>query len=484
VSGPGAWTCAEARARLRGGELSPAELGGALRGRIAARNDQLHAYTWVAPPGGEAPRGDPRTPGAPPLLGLPGAIKENLASRGEPTACGSRILAGWRPPYDATAVRRLREAGAVILGKTRMDEFGMGSSTEHAAGGPARNPWDPSRTPGGSSGGAAAAVAAGLALWALGTDTGGSVRQPAHCCGVVGLKPTYGRVSRHGLVAFASSLDQIGVLCRDVTGAAEVYAAIAGRDPLDATSLDAPVGDPVGACARPVGGMTVGVPRALLAEGLDDDVAADLDATLAGLAAAGVRVVDVELPAAPHAVAAYQVLAAAEASANLARYDGGRYGLREEGATWAAQVAATRTAGFGPEVKRRILLGTFVLSAGYRDAYYRRAQQARALIARDFAAAFAACDAVALTTAPTAAFPLGSRLDDPVQMYLADVFTVPASLAGLPAVSVPTGLDRDGLPLSLQLVGPALREEGLLRLAAAVERVRGFPGRKEAPWSR
>lgn len=418
-----------------------------------------------------------------PLAGVPVALKDNLCTVQGHTTCSSRILAGYRAPYTATVVRRLEEAGAVILGKTNMDEFAMGSSTEHSAHGPTRNPWDPERVPGGSSGGAAAAVAADLAWFALGSDTGGSVRQPAHCCGLVGLKPTYGRVSRRGLVAFASSLDQVGPLTKDVADCAAVYAAIAGHDPGDSTSLDAPVGDPLAAVERPPRGLAVGVPRALLETGLAPDVAADFASCLRDLQAQGVAVVDVALPALPYAVAAYCVLATAEASANLARYDGARYGARAAGRDYAAMAAATRAAGFGPEVKRRILLGAYVLSAGYYDAYYRRALAARGRLGADFARAFAACDAVALPTAPTAAFRLGERTGDPLRMYLSDVFTTAANLAGLPAVTVPTGIDGDGLPLSLQLIGPALREETLLTLAAAVERARGFRAWKEAAWT-
>ncbi len=470
---------------LRRGDFGAAELTAAVRAEIARRDPRLNAYCWSSPPdgaepGGAAPAGPPPPYRRAPLWGLPGALKANLCRRGEPTDCGSRILAGWRPPYDATVVERLVAGGAVLLGKTNMDEFGMGSSTEFSAHGPTRNPWDGSRVPGGSSGGAAAAVAAGLACWALGSDTGGSVRQPAHCCGVVGLKPTYGRISRRGLVAFASSLDQVGVLARDVEGAAAAYQAVAGHDPLDATSLDRPLGDPLGAAARGPLGLRVGVPRRALAEdlgeGLQPAVAADLEQTLAALAAAGVEVVEVELPSLRHAVAAYQVLSAAEAGSNLARYDGLLCGRRAAGAAAgaAATVRRSRGAGLGPEVRRRVLLGAFVLSAGYHDEYYGRARRARAAVAGDLDRALRCCDAVALPTAPTAAFPLGERLADPLRMYLADLLTVPASLAGLPAISVPTALDPDGLPLSVQLVGPALGEEVLLTLAAAVEAARGF----------
>ncbi len=478
-------TVREAAGALRAGQFTPAELDRDVRAAIAARDGTLRCYAWLA-----APQEFPATATAPPppagerpLWGVPGALKANMATRGEPTDCGSRLLAPWRAPYDATVAERLRAAGSHFLGKTNMDEFAMGSSTEHSAHGPTRNPWDPERIPGGSSGGAAAAVAADLAFYALGSDTGGSIRQPAHCCGVVGLKPTYGRVSRYGLVALASSLDQIGPLTKDVADCALVYAAIAGHDPRDSTSLAAPVGDPVAAAARPARGLRVGVPWTLLAEGVDPDVTADFEATLADLRAAGVTVVGVDLPTLPYAIATYYIICTAEASSNLARYDGVRYGRRAGAAAdLAAMVAATRTDGLGAEVKLRILLGTFVLSAGYHDAYYRRALAARELMRDDFRRVFAACDAVALPTAPTAAFRLGEKLADPLQMYLSDVFTAPANLTGLPALSVPTGLDRAGLPLSLQLIGPPLGEETLLTLAGETERARGFRARKEAAW--
>ena len=499
-------TIRAAARRLRAGDFTPAELDADVRAAIAAHDGRLHCYSWLAehvadlataraaadraaadplaPHAPEAPvTGSPPPAGALPLWGIPGALKANLVSRGQPSDCGSRLLAPYRSPYDASVVERLRAAGAHFLGKTNMDEFAMGSSTEHSAGGPTRNPWHADRIPSGSSGGSAAAVAADLAFFALGSDTGGSVRQPAHCCGVVGLKPTYGRVSRHGLVAFASSLDQIGPLTKDVADGALVYAALAGPDRRDATCLDAPVGDPCGAVERSGRGLTVGVPWSLLATGLDPDVASDFRSTLDDLRGAGVAVVEVALPTVPYALAAYCIISTAEASSNLARYDGVRYGARVDADRLADLYAATRTAGFGDEVKLRILLGTYVLSAGYYDAYYRKAVEVRGLMRADFARAFTACDAIALPTAPTAAFPLGARTSDPLQMYLSDVFTVPANLTGLPAISVPTGLDRDGLPLSLQLIAPALAEERLFTLAAEVERTRGFRARKEAPWN-
>lgn len=485
-------TAREAARLLRAGGASPADLAADLRAAIARDNPALNAYTWLARDGEEPPAGPP--PARCPLWGLGYALKANIWSRGQPTDCGSRLLDDWRPAHDAEAVARLRAGGCFVLGKTTMDEFAMGSSTENAAGGPARNPWRTDRVPGGSSGGAAAAVAADLAFFALGSDTGGSVRQPAHCCGVVGLKPTYGRVSRRGLVALASSLDQIGPLAKDVADCALVYAAIAGHDPGDATSRREAVGDPASAAQRPARGLRVGVPRRLLGaagqaaaaggEALAQDAHADFQSTLDDLRAQGVALVEVDLPTLPHAVAIYRVIADAEAAANLARYDGVRFGRRRAAPDYAAAVAATRTAGLGVEVKLRVLLGAFVLAEGYRDAYYERARRARSLLAAEFAAAFAACDAVATPTAPTAAFPLGERADDPLRMYLADVFTVPANLAGLPALTVPTGLDGDGLPLSIQLIGPPLAEETLLTLGGAVEQARGFRALKEAAWRR
>ena len=467
-------TLCGAAALLRRGEITLAELDRDLRETIAARNAELNAYSWVAEPDSDHES----------ELGIGFALKANIASRGQPTDCSSRILADYRPPYDATVVQRLREAGTHIVGKTNMDEFAMGSSSEHSCHGTSRNPWRLDRTPGGSSGGSAAAVAADLAFFALGSDTGGSVRQPAHCCGIVGLKPTYGRISRYGLVAFASSLDQIGPLCKDVRDAAWVYSVLAGHDPRDATSLQEPVGDPVAAVDKPVRGLRVGVPWHILQEGLQPDVLSDFRSALDDLAVEGVELVEVALPSLPFAIATYYVVCTAEASSNLARYDGIRYGFRAAAESRTDMVAATRTAGFGPEVKRRILLGTYVLSAGYYDAYYCKAQQVRTKIADDFRQAFTTCDAVAMPTAPTAAFRLGERIADPLQMYLSDIFTVPANLTGMPAITVPTGLDRESLPLSIQLLAPAMQEEQLFTLAGAVERARDFRARPGAPWNR
>ena len=415
-----------------------------------------------------------------PLLGVPVAIKDNICTRRMPTTAASRILDGYVPPYDATVVERLEAAGAVIVGKTNCDEFAMGSSTENSAFGVTRNPWDTSRTPGGSSGGSAAAVAAGMVPIALGSDTGGSIRQPAALCGTVGFKPTYGRVSRYGLLAFASSLDQIGPISRTVGDAALVFEAIAGHDPRDSTSAAAPVDATVETfdLAR----VRIGVPRAILQEGVEPDVQECFEAALASLASAGATLVDVDLPHSRLGIAAYYLIATAEASANLARYDGVRFGVRAPAeSSLAAMYEATRGAGFGAEVKRRIVLGTYVLSAGYYDAYYRRAQQVRTLIGGDYAAAFEQAEVIAVPTSPTAAFRLGERTSDPVQMYLADVFTVGANLAGLPAVSVPCGYTRENLPVGLQLTAALMQDRMVLDVAAAYEGLSRWHERRTVP---
>jgi len=408
--------------------------------------------------------------GTGPLYGVPIAIKDNMVARGIPTTAGSKILDGYISPFDATVVARLEAAGAVIVGTTRCDEFAMGSSTENCAYGPVRNPHDVTRTPGGSSGGSAAAVAANLVPIALGSDTGGSIRQPASLCGIVGVKPTYGRVSRYGLIAFASSLDQIGPMTRTTREAAQVLDVISGHDPLDSTSSTRPVPSFEDALTGDVRGLRIGVPRHLLNEGVDPEVRAAFDASLEVARSLGATITDVTLPHTSHAIAVYYLIATAEASANLARFDGVRYGHRTDApASLAALYERSRSEGFGPEVKRRILLGTYVLSAGYYDAYYKKAQQVRTLIARDYFSVFEQVDLVAMPTSPVPAFPLGERVNDPLQMYLADVFTVGANLAGVPAISVPCGVTTGKLPIGVQLLARPWDEETMLRMADAYE---------------
>lgn len=458
------------------GSRRAVEVCDAALARIEARDPSLHAFLEVsAERAREAARAIDNRPGGAspgPLCGVPVAIKDNLSTRGIPTTAGSRLLEGYKPVYTATAVARLERAGAIVIGKTNCDEFAMGSSTEHSAFGPTRNPWDPERIPGGSSGGSAAAVAAGLTPIALGSDTGGSVRQPAALCGIVGLKPTYGRVSRYGLIAFASSLDHVGPFGTTAEDVALVLGAMAGQDPADATSAAVPVPDYTAALTGDIAGLRIGLPRSLLEhEGVDEGVRRAFDSALEALAARGARVVDVDLPRARYAIPVYYLVATAEASSNLARYDGVRYGVRSGSATdnLDQMYERTRGEGFGAEVKRRIVLGTYVLSAGYYDAYYLKAQQVRTLIRRDYEDALGRTDLIALPTSPTPAFRLGERMADPLQMYLADVFTASANLTGLPAISVPCGLT-DGLPVGLQLTGRAFDEATLLRVADAYER--------------
>jgi aspartyl-tRNA(Asn)/glutamyl-tRNA(Gln) amidotransferase subunit A len=465
---------------VRRRELSAREVVSAHLARIAAVDARLGTFLHIDE-GGALRRADEidaelasgRDPG--PLAGVPIALKDILVTRDVPTTAGSRILAGWIPPYDATVVERLRAAGAVLLGKLNMDEFAMGSSTENSAFFPCRNPWDLERVPGGSSGGSAAAVAAGLCAASLGTDTGGSIRQPASLCGVVGLKPTYGRVSRWGVIAFASSLDQVGPLARSVADAALLFEVIAGFDPRDSTSIDQPAPRLSGALTAEARGLTIGRPREYDLPGVDPEVKRAVDAALALLADHGARVRDISLPHAGLALPTYYLVAPAEASSNLARYDGVRFGLRPEGSSGSLleMYRKTRGAGFGPEVKRRIMLGTFALRSGYYDAYYKKAQQVRALIAEDFRRAFTEVDLVASPTSPTPAFRLGEKSSDPMAMYLADVFTLSANLAGLPGISVPCGLTSGGLPVGLQLVGKPLDEATLIRAASAYERAAG-----------
>jgi aspartyl-tRNA(Asn)/glutamyl-tRNA(Gln) amidotransferase subunit A len=405
-----------------------------------------------------------------PLVGVPIALKDNLSTRGVRTTASSRILETYVPPYDATAVRKLEAAGAIVIGKTNCDEFAMGSSNENSAFGPVHNPWALDRTPGGSSGGSAAAVAAGITPLGVGSDTGGSIRQPAAMCGVVGLKPTYGRVSRYGLIAFGSSLDQIGPLTRSVHDAALALGVIAGADEADSTSVPEPVPDYTAALSGDIRGIRIGVPARLLEDGVDAEVTRAFKASIATLAARGAAVVDIDLPHAKHATAVYYLVATAEASSNLARYDGVRFGFRDAANTLHGMYARTRERGFGPEVKRRIMLGTYVLSAGYYEAYYLKAQQVRTLILRDYELAFDRADVVAMPTNPVPPFKLGERVADPLQMYLGDIFTVSANLAGLPAISVPCGFTADRLPIGLQLTGRRFDEAMLLRVADAYER--------------
>jgi aspartyl-tRNA(Asn)/glutamyl-tRNA(Gln) amidotransferase subunit A len=464
-------TITEANDRVSRGEM-PARAGVEAAVNAAEKlNDELNAFLEIDRAGALKRADEIDKSGAGRSLnGTPIAIKDNICVRGMQTSCGSRILGPYKPPYNATAINRLLDAGAVIIGKTNCDEFAMGSSNENSAFGPVKNPWDTSRVPGGSSGGSAAAVAAGIVPVALGSDTGGSVRQPASLCGVIGVKPTYGRVSRYGLVAFGSSLDQIGVFAQTATDAATVLQVIAGRDPHDATTAEVPVPDYIGETEKNVAGLRIGVSRTLLGEGLDAEVRAAIEKAIDGYRALGAEIVDVELPHAKYAIAVYYIIATAEASSNLARYDGERYGFRaEEAPALREMYRKTRDEGFGPEVKRRIMLGTYVLSAGYYDAYYLKAQQVRTLIKNDFATAFAKCDAVLTPTSPSPAFRFGEKVDDPLAMYLNDIYTVTANLAGIPGISVPCGLSAEGLPIGLQLLGPYWSEGLLFRLAHAYQ---------------
>jgi aspartyl-tRNA(Asn)/glutamyl-tRNA(Gln) amidotransferase subunit A len=457
---------------IAAGSLTADELFEAYRLRAAADRaageEGLNCFTWVA---GEAPRDDAPAP----FHGVPLAVKDLFCTAGVPSQSGSRILEGYEPPYTATVVSRLTESGARLFAKTNQDEFAMGSSNENSAFGVVRNPWDRERVPGGSSGGSAAAVAAGLAPWALGTDTGGSIRQPAALCGIVGLKPTYGSVSRYGMIAFASSLDQAGPLTRDVSDAALMLRHMVGRDPCDATSLEFPEEIQLPSAER-LDGIRLGVPEELSGEGIEQGVLETFRAALTRAQELGAEVHTVRLPHAPHALSAYYVLAPAEASSNLARFDGVRYGLRASDASDLLDMyTRTRHDGFGPEVKRRIMLGTYALSSGYYDAYYGRAQRVRTKIAEDFRAAFEEADLIVTPTSPSVAFRLGEKTSEPLEMYLNDYCTVPMSLAGIPAISIPCGLS-DGLPVGLQIAGPAFSENRLLDAAHALEQAIGFDG--------
>jgi aspartyl-tRNA(Asn)/glutamyl-tRNA(Gln) amidotransferase subunit A len=472
------WTIPAVRATLEAKKISARELVDDFYGRIKKHNAELNAYLALSPERAyaQAKRIDAAVAAGeslPALGGVPVAIKDVLSTRGIPTTCGSRILEGYKPPYDATAVARLEKAGAIILGKTNCDEFAMGSSNENSAYGPVRNPIATDRVPGGSSGGSGAAVAANLAVAALGTDTGGSIRQPGSFCGVPALNPSYGRVSRYGLIAYASSLDRIGPFAQTVQDIAAVMSVIAGRDPLDSTSAPAPVPDYASAVGLPLAGMRIGIPDDYFAEGIDDGVREKVEAGIRLLERLGCRRVSLRMPNTEYAIATYYIIATAEASSNLARYDGVRYGLRVPGDTLIEMYQETRGRGFGAEVKRRIVLGTYVLSAGYYDAYYLKAQKVRTLIARDFREAFEKADVIVTPTSPIPAFRLGERTANPLQMYLADIYTVTGSLAGVPGISVPSGRTAEGLPVGLQIYGPAFAEERVLQLAHAFEQAGG-----------
>ena len=474
-------TATEARKALDSRELSAVELTAAHLQRIDQLDVELGVYLHIMRETAlsQAAAADRRLAGgdALPLTGIPIALKDVLCTADAPTTAGSRILEGFRPPYDATVVRRLREQGAVFLGKANTDEFAMGSSNENSAFKPVRNPWRTDRVSGGSSGGPAAAVAAGLASVSLGSDTGGSIRQPAGFCGVVGLKPTYGRVSRYGLMAFASSLDQIGPFARTVEDAAITLQAIAGHDPLDSTSSPERVPNYRSALTGDISGMRIGVAAEYNVEGMEAGVAAAVNRAIERLRSLGAELVEVSLPHTEYALPTYYITAPAEASANLARYDGVKYGLAIAAPTLRETYERTRGEGFGPEVKRRIMLGTYALSSGYYDAYYVKAQKVRTLIKRDFDEAWTKVDAIVAPTSPTVAFPLGARTDDPYQMYLADVFTIPANMAGIPGVAIPCGFS-DGLPVSLQILGPPFAEATILRIADAYERSETWVSRR------
>lgn len=465
----------EIASAVRAGSRSAREVLEGHLSRIAESEGEIHAFVTVladeariAADVVDAQVSAGIDPG--PLAGVPVAIKDNLCTRGVETTCSSRILEGWRPPYSATVVDRMMSAGAVMVGKTNLDEFAMGSSTENSAFGPTRNPHDTTRVPGGSSGGSAAAVAAQFAPLSLGSDTGGSIRQPAALCGVVGVKPTYGLVSRYGLIAFASSLDQVGPFANSVLDAALCLEVIAGHDVLDSTSIEKPVPSLVLQLDRGVEALKIGIVSELMGDGIAPDVRKRVELAAEALAKAGAYVEEVSIPATSYGLSAYYLIAPAEASSNLSRYDGVRYGARVEAATSAAMNTATRSAGFGPEVKRRIMLGTYALSAGYYDAYYGKAQQVRTLIISDMEAAYRKVDLLISPTAPTTAFELGAKVDDPMTMYLSDICTIPSNLAGAPAMSVPFGSGDDGLPVGVQLMAPVLGEATMFRAAGVLER--------------
>ena len=464
----------ELSAKLKKREVSAEELTRAVFDRVAATEDKIHSYITLCPKTAlsEAKRADQQLrteKNSLPLLGMPIALKDIFLTQGVLTTCASKILGNFIPPYDATTVKKLKESGTVTVGKTNMDEFAMGSSTENSAFAITRNPWNLDRVPGGSSGGSAAAVAADQCIAALGTDTGGSIRQPAACCGIVGLKPTYGRVSRFGIIAFASSLDQVGPMTKDITDCALMLEAISGYDPLDSTSVNRPVPCYATYLNGEVKGLKVGIPKEYLIPGMQPDVEQAVRKAIRVLEQNELAVEEISLPHTEYAVAAYYIIATAEASSNLARYDGMKYGYRAPAKELTETYMKTRQQGFGAEVKRRIMLGTYALSAGYYDAYYLKAQKVRSLIKRDFEEAFKKCDAILAPTAPTTAFRIGEKTQDPLQMYLSDIFTISVNLAGLPALSLPCGFDSDGLPIGLQMIGKHFDETTILRIAFAYE---------------
>ena len=467
-------TVVDIAADIASGKTSAVEVLEQHLARITERESEIHAFNLVTTEQARATaqRVDADIKAGKPvgaLAGVPVALKDNMCTRGIETTCSSKILEGWKPPYDATVVTRLQQAGAVMVGKTNLDEFAMGSSTENSAFGPTKNPLDTSRVPGGSSGGSAAAVAAGFAAASLGSDTGGSIRQPASLCGLVGVKPTYGLVSRQGIVAFASSLDQVGPFTHTVADAALMMEVIGGHDPLDSTSLPQPMPSLTSVLGQGVKGMRIGR-LTDMPDGCEPEVLARMDAAYVALQAAGATIVDISLPSLSYCLTAYYLVAPAEASSNLARYDGVRYGMRVETGDLHSMYGATRAAGFGTEVKRRIMLGTYALSAGYFDAYYGKALKVRRLIANDFAAAYEKCDVILTPTSPTVAFPLGDKTSDPLTMYLCDIFTIPTNLAGHAAMSVPFGTGAHNMPVGVQVLAPALGEQTMFRVAAELER--------------
>lgn len=466
-----ALTAHELKKRMEEGAVEPSGLLAELLKRIESLDKKINAFALVNK---NVPQ---RTAGR--LSGIPVAIKDNICVSGEKTTCASKILECFAPPYDATVIKKLKSEGALLLGKTNMDEFAFGSSCETSHYGPTRNPWDTSRIPGGSSGGSAAAVAADETILALGSDTGGSIRQPASLCGVVGLKPTYGRVSRYGLIAFASSLDQIGPITKDVTDAALTLNAIAGYDEMDSTSVDLPVPDYTRSLVKDVKGLKVGVPKEYFIEGIEPDVRASVLKALDTFKGLGAKVIDISLPHTEYAVATYYIIAPAEASSNLAKFDGVQYGYRHKAPEDIIDMyTKTRSEGFGSEAKRRILLGTYCLSSGYYEAYYLKAQKARTKIKEDFDKAFKSCDCIVTPTSPTTAFRIGEKLDDPLAMYLSDIFTIPANLAGLPGMSIPCGFSKGGLPIGLQILAKAFDEETIFRAAYAFEQSTDFHAKR------